>query len=90
MRNLFGEESPQVGSSMRGSCWERPVDTGQGTFGSGGMRRLRADNTSQSGMPPRNSRDIDNAHHRMPRGTLVFRPHKAEQFPLVAGCLLAG
>ena len=35
---------------------ERPVDRGQGTFGSGGMRRLRVDNTSQSGVPPRNSR----------------------------------
>lgn len=53
------------------------------------MRRLRTGNISQSEGSAGNG-DTDNAPHRIPRGILVFGPHKAEQFPLVVGHLIAG
>lgn len=58
----------------------------EGTCRSGGMRGSEQ-TTRYSHLE---IADVGNALHRMPRGILVFRPHKAEQFPLVLGCLLTG
>ena len=58
-----------------------------GSFGSGGMMRLRIGNSSQSEELAEKS---DHVHYRIPRDILVFRPHKAEQFLWVVGHLIAG
>lgn len=60
----------------------------EGSFGLGGRRRLRIGKTSQSVLSQsdalaRKKRDTNNAHHKIPKGILVFEPHEAEQFPLV-------